>query len=248
MMIRGLYTAATGLALQWERQEAIANNLANVGTTGYKRDETLVSKSFNDHFLYAVSGNQRQPVGTVGHGVAGTMTMTDFSTGVLAETGNSLDLAIEGEGFLVVETPQGERLTRNGSLTRDAQGYLVTSQGQRVLGENGPIILTGPEVEIRPNGDVVSQGDIVGRLRLEKPATKGSILKEGVNLFRANGALAPAENCQVRQGMLERSNVNSVLEMVRMIEVSRSYEAAQKVIAAHDAALEKAVTEVGRVS
>lgn len=246
-MIRGLYTAATGLALQWERQEAIANNLANVGTTGYKRDQALSIQSFNEHLLYAVTGNQRQPVGTVGHGVAGTVTLTDFTAGIFEETGNPLDLAIEGEGFLVVETAQGERLTRNGSLTRDGQGFLVTSQGQHVLGDNGPIVLVGANVEIRPNGEVVSEGVVVDRLRIVKPEANAPLIKEGVNLFRTEGAWVPVENCRVHQGVLERSNVNAVLEMVRMIEVSRSYEAAQRVLAIHETALEKAVGEVGRV-
>ncbi|HEX2952736.1 MAG TPA: flagellar hook-basal body complex protein, partial [Bacillota bacterium] len=139
-MIRGLYTAASGLAVQWERQEAIANNLANVGTAGYKRDD-LIGTTFEEHMIYAVRAGNARYIGNATGGSVDFQTVTDFTPGTLQQSDNPLDLALEGQGFFVVQTPQGERLTRNGEFTLDNAGYLVNHQGYRVLGENGPIML-----------------------------------------------------------------------------------------------------------
>jgi flagellar basal-body rod protein FlgF len=244
-MIRGLYTAASGLTVQWERQEAIANNLANADTVGYKRDD-MIGTSFGEYMIYAVRAGNARYIGNASSGSVGFETVTDYSPGELRQTGNPLDLALEGEGFFVVQTPQGERLTRNGDFTLDQAGNLVNHQGYPVLGENGPIVLRGSAAEILADGRVRVGGEVIDRLRVVKPQVGTALRKEGANLY-GGGSWTAATGSQVRQGFLEGSNVQTVMEMVRMIEVSRAYEANQKVLAAHDSALEKAVNEVGRV-
>lgn len=244
-MVRGLYTAATGMTLQMERQEAIANNLANANTTGYKRDD-MVAEAFREKLLQATRGNETWNVGPIGGGVAGTWLRTDYTPGEMVVTNSPMDVAVIGEGFLVVETPAGQRLTRNGSLMRDAEGYLATRQGYRVLGEGGPILLNGMNVEITGDGQVIVDNGQAGTMLMMKPAAGGGLIKEGANVFRSESGLVAAD-CRIQQGTLENSNVHAVLEMVQMIDVTRSYEANQKVLAAHDSALDKAVNEVGRV-
>ena len=244
-MIRALWTAGSGMNAQQMNIDVIANNLANVSTTGYKRDD-LVAEAFREKLLQAKRANRQWNVGPIGSGVAGSWLRTDFSPGAVVVTHAPLDLALAGEGFLVVQTPAGQRLTRNGSLVRDAEGYLATRQGYRVLGDNGPIYLAGTDVRINGDGEVTVDGAPAGRLLLMKPAADGGLIKEGANLFRSESGLVPAD-CRVQQGVLENANVQAVMEMVRMIDVSRAYEANQKVLAAHDSALDKAVNEVGRV-
>lgn len=246
-MIRGLYTAATGLAMQWERQEAIANNLANVDTVGYKRDD-MISRTFGEHLLFAVGHGENRYIGNAGSGVMALQTVTDFSPGEFRQTGNPLDLALEGDGFFTVETPQGERLTRNGSFTLDSEGYLVNHQGYRVLGESGPINLKGADLAILADGTITMAGQEVDKLKIVKAQPGEALYKQGDNLYNGSGTWAEASNCRVHQGALEVSNVQAVIEMVRMIEVSRAYDTSQKVLAAHDSALEKAVNEVGRTA
>lgn len=247
-MIQGYYTAATGLAMQWERQETIANNLANVDTVGYKRDD-MIARTFGEHLVYAVGNGENQYIGNAGSGVNALETVTDFSPGELRQTGNTMDLALEGDGFFVVETPQGERLTRNGSFSLDSEGYLVNHQGYKVLGEKGPINLKGSDMAIGTDGKIEQNGQEIDQLRVVKPQTGTTLLKEGESLYKTSGNLDPAtDTTRVRQGFVEASNVQVVIEMVRMIEVSRAYETSQKVLAAHDSALEKAVNDVGRIA
>lgn len=246
MMIRGLYTAASGLAVQWERQEAIANNLANANTAGYKRDD-LIGSTFEEHMIYAVRAGNSRYIGSATGGTVGFQSVTDFSPGELQQTGNPLDLALEGQGFFVVQTPQGERLTRNGEFTLDNAGNLVTRQGYKVLGEKGPISFRGSAAEILGDGKILVGGGVIDQLRIVRPQNNAALQKEGANLYIGGGTWGTATGTQVRQGFMEGSNVQSVMEMVRMIEVSRAYETNQKVLAAHDSALDKAVNEVGRV-
>ncbi|MDI3279769.1 MAG: flagellar basal-body rod protein FlgF [Bacillota bacterium] len=260
-MLRGLYTAASGMLLEKTRTDVIANNLANVNTTGFKRD-SLLTEAFPQLLLHRLDDpvqqmplvpwppvDLRPPVGWVGVGAAVQGTATDFTQGQLVVTDNPLDVALVGRGFLVVEERGGLRYTRNGSLALDSEGYLVTSEGARVLGLNGPVAVSGSKIQITAEGEVLVDGAYVDTLQVVDFPEPAGLVKEGDSLYRATaaaGAPQPAE-AEVRQGVLERSNVNSIQEMIDLIAATRAYEANQKMVLTQDQLLGKAVNEVGRV-
>jgi flagellar basal-body rod protein FlgF len=213
-----------------ERQiDVIANNIANVNTTGYKADQSLfeeflTSGAHEDNFV----GNDRKVSYVQDRG-----TYRDFSQGSLQQTANPLDVAIDGEAFLAVQTAGGERYTRDGNLQLNGQGQLVTEGGDLVLGNSGPIVFqpTDHDINISPDGTITvveanARIDTVrGKLRLVSFTDAQSLLKQGSNLYAAANAAAaqPDLKATVKQGYVEKSNVNSVAEMGRMIEVSRTY-------------------------
>ena len=213
-----------------ERQmDVVANNVANVNTSGYKADRSLFQEFLNsgaheDNFL---GGDRRVSY------VQDRATFHDLSQGPIEETKNPLDVAIDGGGFLVVQTPAGERYTRDGNLQINNQGQLVTAGGNPVLGNSGPIVLqpTDKQLTIADDGNVtVLEGtnridSVRGKLRVVRFAQAQQLVKEGSNLYSAGtGATAqPDTASKVRQGFVEKSNVNSVVEMSRMIEVTRTY-------------------------
>ncbi|MGE5508155.1 MAG: flagellar basal-body rod protein FlgF [Chitinophagales bacterium] len=251
-MIRGLFIGASGMLVELRRADLIANNLANATTTGFKRDD-LVAESFGSLLLRRLDdevGPGLRPavapvVGELGLGAAGARSAVDWAQGGFTETGNPLDVALDGDGLFAVQTPAGERYTRDGSFTRDRDGYLVTEGGYRVLGERGAIRLDGAKVEIASDGAVTIDGRRVDRLRLVQfPA--GSLAKLGGNLFAASGQ-AGRSQATVLQGQLERSNVNVVREMINLIAAQRNYDTNQRLLQLEGDLLQKAVTEVGRV-
>ena len=213
-----------------ERQmDVVANNVANVNTNGYKADKSLFEEYLNsgaheDNFV----GRDRKVSYVQDRG-----TFKDFTQGPAEQTRNPLDVAIDGGGFLVVQTPAGERYTRDGGLQINNQGQLVTAAGNPVLGSSGPIVFqpTDHDVSIAADGNVtVLEGvnrinSVRGKLRLVSFADAQKLLKEGSNLYApGEGAAAqPDTASKVRQGFIEKSNVNSVTEMSRMIEVTRTY-------------------------
>lgn len=274
MLLRGLYTAAAGMLTRGIWKDITANNLANLTTPGFKRDfpvfrgfpEMLVARItdiVSDRMSAGVPRpmrggyRERVPVGSLGIGVDFEGIATDSSQGPLIETGNPLDLALDGGGFFVVETPNGERYTRNGSFTLDDQGYLITHEGFRVIGDDGPVAIPvagrpRADLEITETGEVLLAGQRVGRLRIAQFQNPAGLTKEGNGLFSASAgaSMIPGSpggfSMVVRQGFLEMSNVNSITELVSMIECLRAYETNQKAIAFFDQTLEKAVNEVGR--
>jgi len=223
-------TLLIGLSRQatLERQlDVVANNVANVNTAGYKADsmlfeEFLTSGAHEDNFL----GRDRRVSYVQDRG-----TFHDFSQGASDQTKNPLDVAIDGAGFLVVQTGAGERYTRDGGLHLNNQGQLVTAGGNPVLGTGGPIVFqpTDHDINISPDGTVsVAEGNgrtdsIRGKLRLVSFADAQKMLKEGSNLYSAGEAPQPDVKSKVQQGFIEKSNVNAVAEMSRMIEVTRAY-------------------------
>ncbi len=209
--------------------DVVANNVANVNTAGYKADRSL----FEEFLMPGASmddfrGRDRRP-----SYVQDRATFRDFTPGPLQKTTNPLDVAIDGNAFLVVQTPAGERYTRDGSFQINAQGQLVTAAGHQVLGIAGPITFqqTDHDITVSADGTItVLEGtntitdSIRGRLRLVNFADTQQLKKEGSNLYTATGVTGqPDTASRVRQGFLERSNVNSVAEMSRMIEITRSY-------------------------
>lgn len=214
-----------------ERQlDALANNIANVNTAGYKADNTLFEEYLNtpaheDNFV----GRDRRVSFVQDRG-----TFRNFTQGPVEETKNPLDVAIDGAAFLTVQTPGGERYTRDGGLHINNVGQLVTVAGNQVLGTSGPIVFqqTDHDVNITPDGTItVVEGNgrtdsIRGKLRLVNFADAQKMLKEGLNLYAAGEGAAQADTkSTVRQGFIEKSNVNAVAEMSRMMEVSRAYTA-----------------------
>ncbi len=225
-------TLLIGLSRQvtLERQmDVVANNIANVNTTGFKADrsvfeEYLMPVAHEDNFV----GRDRRL-----SYVQDRATFHDFSGGPSEQTKNPLDVAIDGGGFLVVQTPAGERYTRDGGLQINNQGQLVNAAGNQVLGTSGPIVFqpTDHDISIAADGNVtVVEGtgridSVRGKLRLVSFTQAQQLLKEGSNLYSAGEGGAPQADTtsRVRQGYIEKSNVNSVSEMSRMIEVSRTY-------------------------
>jgi flagellar basal-body rod protein FlgF len=215
-----------------ERQlNAISNNIANVNTIGYKADQTLfeeflTSGAHEDNFL----APDRRVSYVQDRGV-----FHDFTQGAVQQTGNPLDIAIDGNGFLAVQTAAGERYTRDGNLQINNQGQLVTNAGNLVLGQNGAIVFqpTDHDISISADGTITVQEGVArtdtirGKLRIVDFAGTQALSKEGYNLFSAGNGVAaqPAVNSTVRQGYVEKSNVNSVSEMSHMIEVTRAYSA-----------------------
>src|SRR4051794_13220983 len=213
-MDRGLYIAASGMLAEQVRQDQIANDLANSATPGYKADRTT-QRSFGA--LLLANSATGAVVGSQGSAVSVDKVTTDFTPKPARDTGEPLDFAIAGEGFFAVQTDQGVRYTRNGQFTADAQGRLVTAQGDPVLGRGGRALTVGRDGRVDPRALEVVQ--------LRNPRKEGDSLVTG----RPAGA-TPSPPTQVRAGALEGSGADAARSMVDMIASMRSFEAGQKVI------------------
>jgi len=206
--------------------DVVANNIANINTTGYKADGSLFEEFLSSAARAPGAGDRISFVRDRG-------TWHDLSSGPIEQTGNPLNIAIDGKGFLAVQTPRGERYTRNGSLQINAQGELVTSEGFQVLGVAGPIVMrpTDRQVAISADGTVsVREGaqntDAArGRIRVVAFDDVRLMQKDGASTFKTHDGSTPAPTTRSRviQGALEKSNVQGVIEMTRMIEITRSY-------------------------
>jgi flagellar basal-body rod protein FlgG len=238
------------------QQDVIAQNLANIDTPGYKRDVALVG-SFGREMAVRVERQvagqlaRSVPLGWVGFGSHVRGTGFDKSDGPIVETGAPLDLAIQGDGYFVVERAEGAAYTRSGSFTLNAEGELVTQQGAPVLGESGRIVIpSGANVEVRGDGSVVVDGKMVARLRLVSFDYGFTPEKAGQDVFVAPRGMARSieagDGTVVRQGFLEMSNVSAVKELVQMIAGMRAYEACQRVVWFLDQTLDKSINDVGR--
>jgi flagellar basal-body rod protein FlgF len=246
-MSGGMYLAAAGALVQQLRLEVLSNNVANINTTGYKSDRSIFQipeGTESQVFETPVEGIQ-----TLSPYAPPFSTEIDFSQGALRQTGNTLDVAINGDGFFSIQTPDGVQYTRQGSFTLDAEGVLVTPDGFPVLGEGGNITMEEGTVEIDTEGSVYVNGDEVDRLQITDFLDRGSLKKAGNGRFIAPEAAARAERpdgTTVNQGHLETANVNPVQAMTEMIETSRAFEAYQKVIQSADEATAKSINDVGK--
>lgn len=244
-MISGIYTAASGMWAQMLAQEVITDNLAKSQYPAYKRD-VAVFEPFS-RVLDRVQGETGQDL----NGVLLSKVVTVFAGGKLIPTGNDLDIALKGDGFFTVETPQGIRYTRDGAFTLDSEGRLVTDQGFVVLGQGGPITISsekGGKVSIGNTGKVILDGSTIGQLRISDFPKPYRLQKVGYGLFAPPAGVegTTAADAEVAQGYLEMSNVDIFKEMVNLITVMRAYESGQKIIKAQDETLNKAINEVGR--
>ena len=234
----GLVESVEAMLNQERRLEQTTNNLANVNTTGYKKENT----AFHEMLFTAENGHQR-----VGKAIR---VITDHTQGTTETTGNPLDMAITGDGYFKIQTANGIRYTRSGEFTRNNQNQLTTADGDQVLGQGGPIMINGNNIQIQANGDVFVDGRSTNRLDIVTFNNKAFLEKEGRNLLRltGNGAEAAAPQAVVRQGVIEKSNVNTVQEMTEMISVQRDYEAQQKLIRTIDEINGQAVRRVGSLT
>ena len=251
-MVRGWYIGASGMNSQQYRLDAISNNLANVDTTGYKKD-IAVSKSFPELLLRRMrdDGEYETPfgsadvapiIGKIGLGVETNELFTVFEQGSFKETGNQTDFALSGEGFFSVMTPHGERYTRNGNFIIGKEGYLETKEGYQVMGEHGPIQIGDNEFTINDDGILFTSDNMqeIDRFKIVRFDNERYITKQGSSLYGATDISGPAfiaegkQRPAILQNYVESSNVNVVNEMVQMIEVNRAYEANQKTIQTQD--------------
>lgn len=279
-MVRGIYTAASGMMVTMNEMNTVANNLANVNTDGYKR-ETSVTKAFPEYLIRRINddGLVKMPLGSydlapvtgkLGMGVEYNESYTRFEQGSLQDTGNDFDFALEGEGFLTVMTEEGERYTRNGNFKITPEGYLSDMHGNKVVGEKGYIRIAQNNFQIDKQGNVYTNTDfnpedfvdktgnewknqtLLDRLKVVDFPERRYLEKEGNTWYKESDNSGPAyivdgdDRPNVIQGFLEKSNVDPVVEMTRMIEISRLYEANQKVIQTADETLGRAVNQVGR--
>jgi flagellar basal-body rod protein FlgG len=241
-----MYLAAAGALVQQLRLEVLANNVANINTSGFKGEQAV---------FQIPEENADQVIETPLEGVHSLSpyappfgTVTDFSQGALQRTGNPLDLALNGKGFFSIQTPSGVQYTRQGSFTIDAEGVLVTQDGYPVMGEGGTLSLEEGTVDIDEEGVISVDDGEVGRLQIIEFFDPQVLQKTENGRFVPVGD-GPAgrrpETVLVSQGFLEASNVNPVRAMTEMIETSRMFEAYQKVINTADEATAQSINEVG---
>ncbi len=227
MTLPGIVTTARTLSYYTRWQEAVANNLANATTAGYKADRMTAQQQVGGQHPVAVH-------------------QLDLRQGSLRETGRTLDVGLEGEGFLVVQTPAGERLLRGGGLAIDEAGYLTDRHGHLVLGLEGPLHVAGRELIIESDGTVVVDGARADRLRLVTVEEPTQLQKEGEGRFLADPTtLRPAASVRLRQGTLEDANVDPLLGTVDLIMIQRAYTANLDALRAMDSVLGTITGQLG---
>jgi flagellar basal-body rod protein FlgF len=221
----GIYNAVRGCRTEGLRFDMIANNLANIGTAGFKKDMVYFDQALRMHVT------------------------TDLSQGNIRRTGNPLDVALEGEGFFKVQTPAGVRYTANGRFQLNAEGLLVTSNGDPVLGSGGPISIQGKDITINDRGQIEVDESAVDRLSLASFQRPERLQKEGSSYYIYNGdekEISEPQQTSVKQGYIEESNVVVTDEMIRMVEALRNFESYQKVLQTFDETDARVVNEVGK--
>lgn len=229
-------TRQTGLM---HELQIVANNIANASTTGFQAEGMM----FSEHI--AKTGGTFDSLSMA----SGQVRETNHSQGTLSQTGGPFDLAIEGDGYFLIETAGGERLTRAGSFTPNAEGDLVTMDGNRVLDAGGaPVFIptgAGP-VAIAPDGTISAGGQPVGQIGLVTPTDPTQMVRQGSVLFDAQGGFDQAENGRMVQGFLEDSNVNPITQLGRMIEVQRAYELGQTFLDKEDERIRNVIRSISK--
>lgn len=234
----GLVESTETMLAQSRRLEQITNNLANVDTAGYKKEDITFWE-----MLYSTD-HQNSRVGKAIHNV------TDMQPGAFEETGNDLDFALGGNGFFKIQTPAGVRYTRAGQFMTNNEGQLITPNGDLVLGDGGPVLVNGKDISVSDDGNITVDGQQRGILAVVTFADPADLEKQGQNLFIAKGESQeePALNFSVKQGYLEKSNVSTMTELTAMIDINRAYETQQRVVRTIDDMDDKAISRVGRLN
>ncbi len=239
-MYKGIYIALSGAVLKQLQMDTISDNLANVNTPGFKKE----NMSFKDYLI-----NPQVPDIEEEERDMSTLSAekTDFSEGSIFKTSNSLDLCIEGQGFIALE---GNRFTKRGDLKLTSDGFLTTANGIKVLGEKGPIRLTREQMQgtmkIDGEGRIYVNGEQVNALKVVDFPENAALVKMGAGVFYWKGAVVKSD-AGVKQGYLEASNVDVVKEMVRLIDALREYETYQKAIQTFDEAAGKVTNDMARL-
>jgi flagellar basal-body rod protein FlgG len=257
-MVRGLYTAYTGMANEQKRLDIIANNLANSATVGFK-EESVTSQAFDEMLTIKIKDASEafndRPVGNMSLGVKLGESYTNYGQGSLRQTAGTYDMAIEGKGFFALSVTDkagnvSTQYTRNGSFTMTKDGYIVDEDGNHLMGEGGEIQVPtdAATVVIDTTGGIYADGVYVDTLQVVDFEDYDYLTKQGDTRYQAlEGAIEIGVNSLIRQGFTEQSNVNVVSEMVEMITITRAYEANQKIIKSIDSTLELAANSVGKV-
>lgn len=224
MDVTGYTTLSRQQGLMREMQ-LIANNIANSATTGYRQQGIV----FSEYIRQTDEGSVSM---SAAHARA-----TSFAQGTLTQTGGQFDLAVEGDGFFLIQTPRGERLTRSGAFAVGNEGNMVTSDGYTVLDSGGAPVFVPPDATdftVAQDGTISSQGRPIGQVGLVQPNDPGAMVREGDIMFRADAGYDPVDAPRIRQGFIENSNVNPILQISRMIEVQRAYEMGQNFLERED--------------
>ncbi|MEC5424493.1 flagellar hook-basal body protein [Virgibacillus sp. C22-A2] len=266
-MLRGFYTAASGMIAQQRHQEALSNNIANANTPGYKADQASL-RAFPEMLIQQMGKKNipttqginlpvQNPIGSLNTGVYVHETAPNYVQGDVRETGLTTDMALvngvipdeTGSLFFTVQNEAGEvRYTRNGNFTVDGQGALVTNQGYYVLDQAGNQIQTdGMEFIVTQDGFLQTEDQAI-LLGIAYTDNANDFVKEGNDLFNGEAGAVPAgATFTVQQGFLEQSNVDSLQSMTQMMESYRMFETNQRVLKAYDESMGKAVSEIGRL-
>ncbi len=257
-MLKGLYTAYTGLRNEQYRMDIMSNNLANSSTIGYKK-EGSTSQTFDAVLAYRLNdttdiGNLPRRIGYNNPGVKIGEVYNDYTQGSFQVTENTYDLALSGNGFFTIEfqNKAGEtstKYTRAGDFTLNTEGFLVTKDGDYVLGTSGRIRLdTNSDTSITKDGSISQNGRVVARLQITDFEDYDYLVKYGETYFEpTEGYDTKAADAEVFSGYLETSNVQVVSEMVNMISITRAYESNQKILQTYDSTLDVAVNQLGRI-
>ncbi|WP_170578489.1 flagellar hook-basal body complex protein [Ruegeria arenilitoris] len=234
-------TAYTTLSRQtglMNEMRLVANNIANANTTGYRAQGLVFSE-----FVRDLPGNPSMSMARA------EARNTSLQQGLLTETGGQFDFAIEGDGFFMVETPSGNRLTRAGAFSPSAEGDLVTMDGHRVLDSNGAPVFIPPDaasIDVGSDGTLSIEGQFLGQIGVYRVADPKTLVREGSTQFRAEGEIDPVENPVVLQRFLEGSNVNAVEQVTRLVEIQRAYELGQSFLETEDERLRGALKALMR--
>jgi len=256
-LIRGLYTAASGMLLNNRQSDTIDQNLENMNTPGYRQESERVTsfpRLLVSRLTPSVAGTKASEnvfLGVMGTGVYSDKQVYSTESGKMRETGNTTDVAINGDGYFVVDTLQGERYTRNGHFEIDPSGMLRTAGGNVLLGSKGAIGPLSEDFKVNTDGTIINPetGEVIDKLRIVNIPAE-NLEREGLtSLFRTDVQPVDslAEKVNIAQGLIEEANVDINSQMVKMLQVSRSYAANQKLIQTSDTLLQKAVNEIGRV-
>lgn len=258
-MLKGLYTAHTGMRNEQNRMDIMTNNLANASTVGFKKEgstsqafDTILAVKLKD---VSVGVGRVEPIGVNRPGVKIGENYTDYTQGSFRITNNTFDLALGGEGFFAVEftNKMGETstmYTRAGNFTLTEEGYLVTTDGDYLLDENNNRIKLDPlkGADIMQDGTISQEGNVIARIQVADFADYDYLERYGETYFTPlEGAELIQSSASVQSGVLEMANVQVVSEMVNMITITRQYESNQKVLQTYDSSLEIAVNQLGKL-
>lgn len=238
-MDNAIYTALTRQSGLMNEMRTIANNIANANTTGFRREGVV----FSEYMVPLDRGGETLSMAN------GRGRMVDLEQGGLTQTNGKYDVAIDGQGFMMVQTPQGNRLTRAGAFMPNAEGELVNPDGYQLLDDGQAPIVIPPNarsVGIGTDGTISADGNPIGQIGIFAEPSLSDLRHEAGTLFDPGGAVEPMDDGTIRQGFIEESNVDPVLEISRMVEVQRAYELGQSFLDQEDQRIRMTITSLTR--